>query len=94
MQGISDVELSTVGIEQARLLSLSLKDEPIKAIHTCPLKKALQAAEIINELHRKEIHIHQDLMEMDQGDFEGVSFKELIDNKKEFLKKWIANRES
>ena len=91
VQGISDVELSTAGIEQARLLALSLKDHPIRAIHTSPLKRALQTAEIINEFHRKEIHTHQDLMEMDQGDFEGVSFKKLMACEKDFLKKWIAN---
>ena len=91
VQGISDVELSTAGIEQARLLALSLKDYPIRAIHTSPLKRALQTAEIINEFHRKEIHTHQDLMEMDQGDFEGVSFKKLIACEKDFLNKWIAD---
>ena len=91
VQGISDVELSTAGIEQARLLALSLKDHPIRAIHTSPLKRALQTAEIINEFHRKEIHTHQDLMEMDQGDFEGVSFKILMACEKDFLNKWIAN---
>jgi broad specificity phosphatase PhoE len=91
IQGISDIELSAVGIQQARLLALSLKDQPIRAIHTSPLKRALQTAEIINEFHRKEIHTHQDLMEMDQGDFEGVSFKKLMTCEKDFLKKWIAN---
>jgi Fructose-2,6-bisphosphatase len=91
IQGTSDIELSTVGIEQARLLALSLKDQPIGAIHTSPLKRALQTAEIINEFHRKEIQIHQDLMEMDQGDFEGFSFKELMARQKDFLNKWIAD---
>ena len=91
VQGISDVELSTAGIEQARLLALSLKDHPIRAIHTSPLKRALRTAEIINEFHRKEIHTHQDLMELDQGDFEGVSFKNLMACEKDFLNKWIAN---
>jgi len=91
VQGISDVELSAAGIQQARLLSLSLKDQPIRAIHTSPLKRALQTAEIINEFHRKEIHSHQDLMEMDQGDFEGVSFKKLMACEKDFLNKWIAD---
>jgi broad specificity phosphatase PhoE len=91
VQGISDVELNTVGIEQARLLALALKDQPIGAIHASPLKRALQTAEIINEFHRKEIHTHQDLIEMDQGDFEGISFKKLIDSEKDFLKKWITD---
>jgi Fructose-2,6-bisphosphatase len=91
IQGTSDIELSTVGIKQARLLALSLKDQPIGAIHTSPLKRALQTAEIINEFHSKEIQIHQDLMEMDQGDFEGFSFKELMARQKDFLNKWIAD---
>jgi broad specificity phosphatase PhoE len=91
VQGRSDIELSAVGIEQARLLALSLKDQPICAIHASPLKRALQTAQIINEFHRQEIKTHSDLMEMDQGDFEGFSFKELIATQKDFLDKWIAN---
>jgi broad specificity phosphatase PhoE len=91
IQGTSDIELSEAGIEQARLLSLSLKDEPIGAIHASPLKRALKTAEIINEFHHKEIQTHSDLMEMDQGDFEGFSFKELMACEKDFLNKWIAD---
>jgi broad specificity phosphatase PhoE len=91
IQGTSDIELSAAGIEQARLLALSLKDHTIEAIHASPLKRALQTAEIINEFHRKEIQTHQDLTEMDQGDFEGFSFKELMARQKDFLNKWIAD---
>jgi broad specificity phosphatase PhoE len=91
VQGISDVELSTVGIEQARLLALSLKDHPIRVIHTSPLKRALKTAEVINEFHRKEIHTHNDLMEIDAGDFEGVYYKKLVACEKDFLNKWIAD---
>ncbi|GAB6268917.1 MAG: histidine phosphatase family protein [Smithella sp.] len=50
VQGISDVELSTVGIEQARLLALSLKDHPISVIHTSPLKRALKTNEFQSSL--------------------------------------------
>jgi broad specificity phosphatase PhoE len=91
IQGTSDIELSDAGMQQARLLALSLKDQTICAIHASPLKRALKTAEIINEFHRKEIEIHSDLMEMDQGDFEGFSFKELMACEKEFLNKWIAD---
>ena len=91
VQGISDVELSSVGIEQARLLALSLKDHPIRVIHTSPLKRALKTAEVINEFHRKEIHIHNELMEIDPGDFEGVYYKKLVTCEKDFLNKWIAD---
>jgi phosphoserine phosphatase len=91
VQGTSDIELSDTGKRQAGLLAISLKDHPIKAIYASPLKRAAQTAAIINEFHSLDIKVHQGLMEMDQGDFEGCSFKELMDNKKDFLKKWISN---
>jgi len=91
VQGTSDVELSIIGKKQAELLALSLKDLPIESIHASPLKRAYETAEIINEFHQLDIQIHRDLMEMDQGDFEGLSFKELMAGKKEFLQKWISD---
>ena len=94
IQGISDVELSAVGIEQAHLLALSLKDHPIEAIHTSHLKRAIQTAEIINEFHRKKLHTHHDLMEMDYGDFEGVSFKKIMEVDKDFIDQWLTDPSS
>jgi len=91
VQGTSNIELSATGKKQAELLALSLKDHPLEAIHASPLKRAYQTAEIINVFHHKDIQIHRGLMEMDQGDFEGFSFKELMASKKEFLQKWITD---
>ncbi len=91
IQGTSDVELSEVGLEQARKLALSLKDSEVGAIHASPLKRAYQTAEIINRYHQRRIEVHPDLMEMDQGDFEGLSFQELMAREKEFLRRWIAD---
>lgn len=91
VQGISDIELSGAGIEQARRLALSLKDSDIGAIHASPLKRAYQTAEIINSFHQKKIEVHPELMEMNQGDFEGLSFKELMGAQKEFIHRWIAD---
>lgn len=91
IQGTSDIELSDAGVEQARRLALSLKDTDIGAIHASPLKRAYRTAEIINGFHGKVIDVHAGLMEMDQGDFEGMSFKELMACEKEFLKRWVAD---
>lgn len=91
VQGISDIELSDSGVEQARRLALSLKDSDIGVIHASPLKRAYRTAEIINSFHQKKIAVHPELMEMDQGDFEGLSFKELMSREKEFIHRWIAD---
>lgn len=91
IQGTSDIELSEAGIEQARRLAWSLKDSDIGAIHASPLKRAYQTAEIINSFHQRKIEVHPALMEMDQGKFEGLSFKELMACEKEFIHRWIAD---
>jgi alpha-ribazole phosphatase/probable phosphoglycerate mutase len=91
VQGISDIELNAEGIEQARLLALSLKDYPFDTIHSSPLKRALQTAEIINEYHQKKIHTHDDLMEMNTGDLDGLSYEELAARDKDLLKKMITD---
>jgi broad specificity phosphatase PhoE len=91
VQGTSDIELSDIGTNQAGLLASSLKNQHIEAIYSSPLKRALQTAQIINEFHSLHIHTYKELMEMDQGIFEGLSFKELMNDKKDFLKKWIAD---
>lgn len=91
IQGTSDIALSEAGIDQARRLAYSLKDSEIAAIHTSPLKRAYQTAEIINNFHQRKLDVHPELMEMNQGDFEGLSFKELLASEKEFLHRWIAD---
>ena len=91
VQGTSDIELSDIGTNQAGLLASSLKNQHIEAIYSSPLKRALQTAQIINDFHSLHIHTYKELMEMNQGIFEGLSFKELMNDKKDFLKKWIAD---
>ena len=91
IQGTSDIELSDAGIEQARRLAFSLKDSAIGAIHVSPLRRAYATAEIINAFHRKKMIVHPELTEMDQGDFEGLSFQELMVREKEFLHRWISD---
>ena len=90
VQGTTDIELSETGIEQARKLAVSLKSMAIGAIHASPLKRAHQTAAIINRFHGRDIETHHELMEMDMGDFEGVSFKDLMARENEFLRRWIA----
>jgi broad specificity phosphatase PhoE len=91
VQGFSDIDLSDAGHHQARQLALSLKDHPIHAIYSSPLIRAQKTARIINQYHDAPVYIESGLMEMDQGDFEGLSFQELMSCEKSFLQKWIAD---
>jgi broad specificity phosphatase PhoE len=91
VQGTSDIELSDTGRDQARRLALVLKDRPLDALYASPLKRALETASLINEYHGLTIETDRGLMEMDQGDFEGQPFKELMAKEKDFLKHWISD---
>jgi broad specificity phosphatase PhoE len=53
--------------------------------------RAKKTAEIINQYHNAPICLESDLMEMDQGDFEGLTYQELMACEKEFLVKWISD---
>lgn len=94
IQGITDIELSQVGIEQANKLSLSLRRENFDRIITSPLKRAYDTAQAIGIHHALPITVEHDLRELDAGEFEGLSFQELRGRYTEFLEKWTNDRAS
>ena len=91
VQGISNIELNEVGIEQAQCLSRCLKNEDIHSIYSSNLKRAYQTAKIIGDFHEVDIKIREGLSELDQGDFEGMVFTELIRKHSKFLRKWMSD---
>ncbi|SEM69441.1 probable phosphoglycerate mutase [Syntrophus gentianae] len=91
IQGLSDINLSDTGLDQARHLALSLKDHPISSIYSSPLIRARKTAEIINQYHQVPLYLSTDLTEMNHGDFEGLSIPELMARNKDFLRKWLAD---
>ena len=50
-QGRSDVPLNQKGRDQGHALALALKDEPITAIYSSPLTRALETARLIRVFH-------------------------------------------
>ncbi|MDP7992293.1 histidine phosphatase family protein [Bacillus sp. MHSD_36] len=73
MQGIANYDLSTVGIEQAVMLSESLKNINFKAIYTSPLARARKTAEILLKNKRSPLVTLDCLKERDIGIFTGLS---------------------
>ena len=94
VQGFSDIDLSDVGLEHAGQLALSLKDHKISSIYSSPLTRAHKTARIINQYHSAPIYLESGLKEMHQGDFEGLSYLELMAREKDFLRKWISAPDS
>jgi len=86
--GDSDIELNDTGLEQARKLAAFLENEPIIAILSSPLQRAIATAEIIASHHKLPVEIDQGLRELKVGELEGMSVSNLSTTFSQFLMQW------
>ena len=93
-QGISDVPLNTAGEKQAEKVAFSLKDESIDRIYSSNLARAKTTAEKIAAYHSIDVHIRDDLREMDQGIFEGLDFSYIREKYSDVLEHWRKDPET
>jgi broad specificity phosphatase PhoE len=91
VQGMTDIALSERGRVQAAHLARCLMNENIDRIVSSPLKRAYETAMIIKQFHEAEVETERDLRELDQGDFEGLTFDELRTRHEGFLRRWSAD---
>lgn len=94
IQGITNIGLSDLGMEQAKKLALSLQNEKLDAIITSPLERAYETARVIGTYHNLRIAVEKDLRELDVGGLEGLTFPELMVRYPEFLGQWMLDHAS
>jgi probable phosphoglycerate mutase len=86
--GDSDIELNDTGLEQARKLAAFLENEPIAAILSSPLQRAIATAEVIASHHQLSVEIDQGFRELKVGELEGMSISNLSTTFSQFLMQW------
>jgi len=88
--GVTDLPLNEIGIKQAELLAKRLKEENFKfsCILSSPLLRAKQTAEIIGKILGLEIHVVDLIKEIDYGDWEGLTVKQIKKRYSQLFKKW------
>jgi broad specificity phosphatase PhoE len=86
--GDSDIELNDTGLEQARKLATFLENEPIAAILSSPLQRAIATAEVIASHHQLPVEVDQGLRELKVGELEGMSVSNLSTTFSQFLMQW------
>lgn len=86
-QGCKDINLSKVGILQAEYLRKRFENK-FDYIYTSPLKRAMQTAEIITENNKIKPIIELELREINFGDWEGLTIKEIETNYPENFIEW------
>ena len=86
--GDSDIELNDTGLGQAKKLAAFLKNEPVTAILSSPLRRAIDTAKVIADHHQLPVEIDQGLRELKVGELEGMSVSDLSTTFSQFLMKW------
>ncbi len=90
--GITDVELSQLGFEQAKEAGKILKDKTIHNIFSSPLKRAKNTAEIIADeigFNKNDIVIEKSLTEVNFGIFENLTWEEIVEQYAEESQTWV-----
>lgn len=88
--GITDVDLTDKGIEQAKELAQIIQQHNIDIIISSPLKRAVSTSKIVADLCSLSIVIDERLIEQNYGTYEGVDRKnaDFLNNKKNFAYKY------
>jgi phosphoserine phosphatase len=87
-QGSSDRRLTEVGLRQAEQISTQLSNETIHAVYSSSLERARQTAQLVSRPHNLPVMIEDDVRELDHGELEGLTFKEIKEKYSEFLTVW------
>jgi probable phosphoglycerate mutase len=88
-QGRIDVPLNQEGKNQGHALGVALKDEPLIAIYSSPLLRAMETARLIKEFHPSvPLFEEEGLNEMDLGEFDGMEASYWSSNYQDFYKTW------
>ena len=84
--GITDVELTEKGIEQAKKLAETVQNYSIDIILSSPLKRAVETSKIVAAKNNIPMQIEELLIEQDYGIYEGVDRKNesFLANKRNF----------
>ena len=90
--GREDVELNETGRWQAQRLAEALEGQPLAAVYSSPLRRALATADAIAERHHLTVELNEGLIEMEIGEMEGLTFQQVRERYPHFLQVWLGGR--
>lgn len=93
-RGRVDLELNETGIKQAELLAEYLADTRIDAVYSSPLKRTLKTSEIVARRHNLKVETRHELIDLDYGEWQGLSHEEVKDKYKELYLDWLYRPET
>ncbi|MGD9142906.1 MAG: histidine phosphatase family protein [Dehalococcoidia bacterium] len=92
-RGRVEVALNDVGLRQADDLGGYLANEKIDIIYSGPLRRAVDTAKSIADYQNLEVNTVKNLTDIDFGDWQGVSWKEVEEKYPELYRDWLDTPE-
>lgn len=90
-RGRADIQLNEVGRKEALLTGQYLEKIKVDLIYTSPLSRAVETAEAIARLHGKEAVVLQGLIDIDFGQWQGLSHETVRERYAELYQRWKDN---
>jgi len=91
-QGTTDLPLNELGRRQAAALGERFSAIDLNAIYASPLIRAMETAKAIALPQKKlEIYSEPGLMELDQGELEGMDMATMVRSHPRLIESWIEN---
>jgi len=84
----SNTQLNETGYEQADRIAAVLKQQRIDAIYSSPLRRAVNTAQTLAGACGLQVRTVPELQEIDAGDLDGLSEKEMGEGHMAFWKEW------
>ena len=91
IQGQTDSPLSDLGRRQCQAVAAALAGQPIEAVYSSPLQRALDSAKCVAEALQVAIHVDERLMEINAGVFQGLSWPEIDDRYASEAARWRSH---
>lgn len=91
--GRGDVPLNETGQRQARLVAAALAGEPLAAVYSSPLRRCLDTAGPIAAAHGLEVRVLPELVEMDIGEAEGLTYAQVRERYPNILGRWLGGED-
>ena len=79
VQGHTDIPLNAAGVDQARVLAEQLADEPLTAVFSSDLSRAIDTAKAVADRHGLEVTMDPLLREKNFGTWEGLTDVEIAE---------------
>ncbi len=93
-RGRADINLNEKGVVQAKLLGEYLKKSRLEAIYSSPLLRAVLTAEMIARPHSLVVRAEPGLIDLDFGEWQGMSLAEVKNIYKNLYIKWEKSPEN